>query len=142
MYRELANLRGNLVTQIVACTATADPSTLSEIRRCLGLAENTAVIGMTMCRPNLSLVVLRKHPRTSESELVNCIRRSSAERVLIFCQKRDETQRLVDLLTRNDLSSTVYHSGVMDRPEALNAFMSGTNTLQVMHARLRARSQC
>jgi superfamily II DNA helicase RecQ len=138
MYSELANLRGSLVTQIVACTATADQRTLSEARRCLRMAENTAVIAMTMSRPNLSLVVLGKHPRTSESELVNCIRRSSAERVLIFCQKRDETQRLVDLLTQNDVSSSVYHSGVTDRPEALHTFVSGTHTHEHMHAFLRA----
>jgi superfamily II DNA helicase RecQ len=72
------------------------------------------------------LFVVRKHPRTAEGDLVRSIRYSSAQRVVVFCHKRDETQRLVNLLTGNDIGASCYHSGVSDRTEVLQAFLSGT----------------
>jgi superfamily II DNA helicase RecQ len=128
MYCELAALRGCIASQIVACTATADHGTLAEIQTCLAM-QNPIVISMAMHRPNLSLFVARKHSRTAEADIVKCIRCSSAERVLVFCQRRNETERLVQLLTQNDISASVYHSAVSDRPEALRTFLSGMNQL-------------
>jgi superfamily II DNA helicase RecQ len=126
MYCELASLRGPLVTQIVACTATADEYTVQQIQQCLGMQDNTVIISMPIRRENLSFYIVRKHTRTCECDLIQTIRRSSAQRVLLFCRKRDETERVAKLMTRNDVKASVYHSALVDRSKSLQAFVSGT----------------
>jgi superfamily II DNA helicase RecQ len=113
------------VSQIVACTATADQSTLQEIRHCLGMQDSTKVIAMPIYRHNLSLHVVHKHPREGEVDLVRAVRLSRAERVLVFCRKRDEAARVSELLTQNAIRCTSYHSAVEDRQGVLKAFSEG-----------------
>jgi superfamily II DNA helicase RecQ len=71
-YCELAALRGCVVTKIVACTATADHATLTEIQTCLAM-QSATVISMTMHRPNLSLFVSRKRSRTAGADVVGAL---------------------------------------------------------------------
>lgn len=117
------------MSQIVACTATADRNTLREIKACLGMKESTVLVSMPIYRHNLSLYVTNKHPREGEVDLVRAIRSSCAPRVLVFCRKREETQRVVKLLTQNDISATFYHSAVADREAVLQTFASGATVV-------------
>lgn len=134
MYRALADLRGSLVSQVVACTATADSSTLYEIQRCLGMHASAVVISMPIRRPNLCLFVTQKTPRACESDLVRVIQCSSAQRVLVFCHKRAETERVAALLAQNAISASVYHGGVANREEPMRDFLSGASH-ESCHAR-------
>jgi ATP-dependent DNA helicase RecQ len=112
------------VSQVVACTATANRTILNEVQRCLGMHE-AVVVSMPIRRPNLSLFVTRKHPRASESDLIRSIHLSTAKRVLVFCRKRDETERVKQLLTQNGISASAYHGALEDRMESLWQFSSG-----------------
>jgi superfamily II DNA/RNA helicase len=87
--------------------------------------DSTIVISMPIYRQNLSLYIVDKHPREGEADLVRAIRLSLAERVLVFCRKRDEATRVSDLLTQNQITSTTYHSAVADRVGVLKAFSEG-----------------
>jgi ATP-dependent DNA helicase RecQ len=87
--------------------------------------NDCTVITMPIRRPNLSLHVTRKHPRQSEEDLVTTIRMSTAQLVLDFCRKREETERIAELLRRNDVTAMTYHSEVDDRAQALEYILSG-----------------
>jgi ATP-dependent DNA helicase RecQ len=130
MYCKLADLRGNLVEQIVACTATADSRTLKEIQCSLNMHDST-VISMPIRRANMSIFVTRKHPRGAEADLIRTIRRSTAPRVLVFCRKRQETERLASSITENNISASAYHSMVPERSQTLQMFLTGTRLLRL-----------
>jgi hypothetical protein len=124
-YCELASLRGVLVEQIVACTATADRSTLAEIQRCLGL-QTCVVVCMPIAKPNASIFLTRKHVKAAEGNLVRTLQRSNAQQVLLFCRKRSETERMASVLQMNAITASAYHSAVPDRSSVMQDFVSGT----------------
>jgi ATP-dependent DNA helicase RecQ len=126
-YCGLANLRDDLVKQVVCCTASADSATVDEIKTCLRM-ENPEIISMPVRRPDLFLFVVRKHPRQAQTDLVRLVRSRNSERVLVFCRKRDETEEVAQLFQRNGLTAVPYHSGIPDRAATIASFESGMNT--------------
>lgn len=129
VYSTLASLRGTFASQFVACTATADERTRQQIVDTLGMAA-PEIVSMPVSRHNMSLFVARKHPRSSEADLVQLLRRSSATHVLVFCRKRDETARMCKVLSENSIAALAYHSGMQDRETALRRFQTGMTQLQ------------
>lgn len=124
MYCELANLRGALVEQIVACTATADRRTLAEVQSCLGL-QRCVVVSMPIARCNASIFITRKHYKSAEANLVRTLRRSTAQQVLLLCRKKDETERMAAALQSNEIAAAAYHSDAPDRDLVMQSFDSG-----------------
>jgi ATP-dependent DNA helicase RecQ len=108
-------MRGVWGSQMVACTATATESTAAEILECLHM-QAAACIRMPMMKNNLHLAVCGKGSGRSASErLVRVLRTSTAQQAIVFCGRRDETERVAKLLQGNGLNAAAYHAGLENR---------------------------
>jgi superfamily II DNA/RNA helicase len=83
---------------------------------------------MPVRRRNMSNFIVREQPPQAEIDLVRFVRSSASERVLVFCRKREETERVAELFERDAVRAAPYHSTIPDRAQALASFVSGVNT--------------
>ena len=120
-YRKLNCLKELAPTiPILALTATATLRVQKDIISHLGL-DKPAIIRTSFDRPNLVIKVKPKGPDPMK-DLLPLIKEN--ERCIIYCQTRDKTDEIAELLKKNDISCLSYHAGMNsdDREDVHNKF--------------------
>ena len=114
-------------TPIIALTATADKVTRNDIVTQLKLDEPEIFIS-SFDRPNISLEV-RRGLSTKEkmTAIVRFIRNRPDQSGIIYCMKRDDTEKVAQLLTHTyHIPAVAYHAGLSatSREKAQNDFIN------------------
>jgi ATP-dependent DNA helicase RecQ len=113
-YTRLSILRERLPDiPIIALTATADKITRNDIMKQLKLNHPETFIS-SFDRPNLSLKVIRGFGQKEKiATIVQYIRNRPSQSGIIYCRKRNDTEKLADLLKQNyNISTVAYHAGL------------------------------
>ena len=93
---------------VLALTATATPPVETDIITLLKL-NNPLRIRISSNRPNLSYYVhIKKDPLTDLKAQVG------TESSIIYCQTRDSTENIANVLTENGVKCSAYHAGLSD----------------------------
>ena len=126
-YTQLKTIREQFPNvPIVALTATADKITRQDIVEQLNLKDPKIFIS-SFDRPNLSLDVRRGYQQKEKIKtILDFISRHSGESGIIYCMSRDNTEKVAEMLTRHNITSTVYHAGLSTsaRDKAQNEFIN------------------
>lgn len=123
-FKELGRLRSYfpLHVPVLATTATAPPRVLEEIHETLGFRpETTFHLNLGNNRPNITYHVRRLKGAESDYDALNWVvddvpEGGRAEPTMIFCEKRETTQRLANHLrdrAKEPLKTRIayYHAG-------------------------------
>ena len=113
-YTQLGKLRQQFPhTPIMALTATADKLTKQDILGQLCLSDPQVFIS-SFDRPNLSLDVKRGYSANERLRaILNVIDRHPDESGIIYCLKRDTTEKLAAKLKEKGIKANAYHAGLM-----------------------------
>lgn len=127
-YTQLSVLKERFTNiPVVALTATADKITRNDIIKQLNLDEPEIFIS-SFDRPNLSLEVRRGLEQKEKiAAIVRFIHNRPGQSGIIYCRKRNDTEKVADLLMRNyHISAIAYHAGLSSaqREKAQNEFIN------------------
>ena len=120
-YKHLGYLKNSFPNvPILALTGTATPLVQQDI--CNGLMLNNPLI----IRPNLSYYVFKKS-KDIWQDLNPYLSISNPENIIIYCQTRDQTETIANLLKSNGHSAEAYHAKMTPtkRREVQNNFIQG-----------------
>ena len=118
-YRRLGHLRVRYPqTPMLALTATATERVRDDILTQLNLHDPYVHIA-SFNRPNLYYEV-RYKDRDSYSELVQLLRESPNESVIIYCHSRKTVDALTDNLERSGIKALPYHAGMSSEQRVEN----------------------
>lgn len=110
-YRRIRSLiEGIALRPIMALTATATPKVQQDIIRNLELRE-VAAFQSSFNRPNLFYRILPKSKDT-DSDIVRYILSHRGKSGIIYCMRRNEVERLAEVLRANGISALPYHAGM------------------------------
>ena len=144
-YLQIAQLR-ELMQEVpfIALTATATLKVKEDIVDKLQFKKDSAVFQKSFARENLSFVV--RETESKEKKLLDVLRKVKGSSI-VYVRSRKATQDIARFLTRQEISATFYHAGLLyqDRHErqtewlqnrvrvmvATNAFGMGINKLDV-----------
>lgn len=97
---------------VIALTATADKVTRTDIVEQLKLNDPKVFIS-SFDRPNISLNVRRGlNKKEKIRAIVHFIRQHMGQSGIIYCMKRNDTEKLVDELAMFNIQATAYHAGL------------------------------
>ena len=112
---------------IIALTATADKITRNDIVQQLGLGEPEIFIS-SFDRPNLSLEVRRGLMQKEKiMTIVRMTRKYPNQSGIVYCLKRDDTEKVAEILTNlYHIPAVAYHAGMTApaREKAQNDFIN------------------
>ena len=109
-YRNLRTLRESFPrVPIIALTATATPRVREDIVKQLALKDPQIFIS-SFNRPNLSYEVIPK--KNSLGVIISLLSEYKEQSAIIYCFSRNDTENLVDNLTRHGFSAAAYHAGL------------------------------
>jgi ATP-dependent DNA helicase RecQ len=109
-YRQLAELKARFKeASLHAYTATATPRVRSDIVEQLRLKDPTVLVG-SFDRPNLVYRVVPKHD--VNMQVVEVLRRHSAEAAIVYCITRKETEQMARFLVSAGIRAAHYHAGM------------------------------
>jgi ATP-dependent DNA helicase RecQ len=112
---------------LIALTATADKITRDDIVKQLNLDHPEMFIS-SFDRPNLSLAVKRGLGQKEKiATIVHFIRKRPSQSGIIYCRKRNDTEKIADILKQNySISTVAYHAGMSSekREKAQNDFIN------------------
>jgi RecQ family ATP-dependent DNA helicase len=109
-YRNLKLLRGKFPgVPVIALTATATEKVREDIIKQLDLS-NPRVFISSFNRANLSYEVLPK--KDSLKTVVSLLGKHRDESVIIYCFSRNDTEKMVDNLTKYGYKALPYHAGL------------------------------
>ena len=128
-YRQLGEVRRQFPDKlsnvpILALTATATPRVANDITEQLGMAE-PFVYRSSFERTNLNYVVRPKQQYFEQ--ILAYLQRNPAHAGIIYCQSRNQVDKLAERLRVRGISALPYHAGLENqtRTEHQNAFMQG-----------------
>jgi ATP-dependent DNA helicase RecQ len=113
-YMQLSVLKERFArVPVIALTATADKITRHDIVKQLKLNEPEIFIS-SFDRPNLSLAVRRGLEQKDKiTEIIRFIRHRQGQSGIIYCRKRNDTEKVADILTRRyNIPAVAYHAGL------------------------------
>ncbi|MGI9467669.1 MAG: RecQ family ATP-dependent DNA helicase [Rubripirellula sp.] len=114
-YLKLAELARELSAErILALTATATPSVLTDIRKAFGIAEDDA-IRTSFFRPNLHLKSTVVDADEQYPTLLSRLRERPRGSTLIYVTLQRTAEEIAEQLTEDGLEATAYHAGM--KPE-------------------------
>ena len=111
---------------MVALTATATPNVESDITHYLEM-ENPVIIKSSFDRPNL-YISLKPKTKNIIEDMKPIIEKFKEDFIIIYCKKREETEKVRDLLREElDLRVKAYHGGMTAdrRTKIQNMFIKG-----------------
>ncbi len=109
-YRQLNRLIEHLPTAVcIALTATATPRVREDIKRQLGIAEDSEFVA-NFDRPNLYIEVLPKDSPYQQCK--NFILEHPDQSGIIYCQSRAGVDQLASKLQDDGFSTRAYHAGL------------------------------
>lgn len=123
-YLKIAELRQRLPgVPVLALTATATASTLSDIQRRLGFVREN-VFRMSFERKNISYVVRRAEDK--RAEMLHIVTRVPGS-TIIYTRSRERTHDLAAFLESQGVTATYYHAGLSgdQRDERQRAWARG-----------------
>lgn len=137
-YGELGNLRQRLGAPCIALTATATPTTISDIADKLGL-QHPHVHRGDFRRPNLHFEVrLFDDDQERDQAVVEWIERlglraGARGKVLIYCASRRQCEATTRLLRRQGFPAGLFHAGrtATQRQRSLKAYEMGRTPILV-----------
>ncbi|MGE0772320.1 MAG: ATP-dependent DNA helicase RecQ [Cyclobacteriaceae bacterium] len=108
-YLRIAELRETIPdVPMLALTATATKAVREDILHQLHM-EGAAVFARSFARENLSFVVRKSENK--EKQLVNILQKVKGP-AIVYVRSRNETERMVKVLAKANLSATHYHAGL------------------------------
>ena len=109
---------------ILALTATASIKIRNDICNILGL-NNPVIIISSFDRPNLKIIVKKKN--SIDTDLIEIIKKNINDFSIIYCKTRNDTDKIAELLIKNNIEAYPYHAGLLDdeRQDIQNAFING-----------------
>jgi len=115
---------------VVALTATATPLVRDDIINVLGL-KNPLLVQTTFDRPNLFIKVVQKSKSVQDDLLPLLVDAGGA--CIIYCQSRNGTDKVVELLKEYGINCAAYHAGmgIDERENVHNSFIKGDVTIIV-----------
>ncbi|MGL5272547.1 MAG: DNA helicase RecQ [Phocaeicola sp.] len=111
---------------IIALTATADKITREDILRQLALKEPKTFLS-SFDRPNLKLEVKRGYLQKEKTRtILDFIDKHRGDCGIIYCMSRSKTEKVAEMLKKNDIRVAVYHAGLssFEREKAQNDFIN------------------
>ncbi len=94
---------------VMACTATADPQTRTDVQARLGLADAPVFI-TGFDRPNIRYTVVdKRHPL---DQLLALIALNKGESGIVYCLSRKRTEEVAARLTAAGVRAAAYHAGL------------------------------
>ena len=94
---------------VMACTATADPQTRTDVRARLGLSD-APVFVTGFDRPNIRYTVVdKRHPL---DQLLALIALNKGESGIVYCLSRKRTEEVADRLAAAGVRAAAYHAGL------------------------------
>lgn len=123
-YKSLSILKSVLANvPIIGLTATATPKVQADCIKILGL-KNPLLVKTTFDRPNLMITVKQK--TTVEHDILPYLA-NNIDSAIIYCNTRKETERVVNVLTENNIPCGCYHAGLasIERELVQESFCSG-----------------
>ena len=125
-YARLSVLKERFPTiPIIALTATADKVTRNDIVTQLELNEPEIFIS-SFDRPNISLEVRRGLSQKEKMTAIRYfIRNRPDQSGIVYCMKRDDTEKVAQFLVNNRVTAVAYHAGLpaKEREKAQNDFI-------------------
>ena len=107
-YRKLHKIRTWLPgVQMCLLTATATPEVEADVIKAMKL-RRPLVAKSTFDRPNIHIAVEKKN--NIKKDLCNVIKGKS---VIIYCQKRKQTEEIAKMLRKNKIKAACYHGGMI-----------------------------
>lgn len=118
-YRELAFLKEALpAVPLLALTATATTNVGRDICKVLGF-DHTTVIKTSFDRSNLYLEVREKCREKNfsmsqriSSDIIPILLKHRAQSIIIYCVTRKETEKVAEILLKNNIDCGIYHAGI------------------------------
>ncbi|MDR1380187.1 MAG: DNA helicase RecQ [Tannerella sp.] len=113
-YAQLSVLKERFAgVPLIALTATADKITRHDIVKQLNL-DNPEIFISSFDRPNLSLAVRRGLEQKDKiAEIIRFIRHRQGQSGIIYCRKRNDTEKVADILMRKyGIPAIAYHAGL------------------------------
>lgn len=108
-YLEISNIRKiKPQVPVLALTATATPSAITDIQKRLGFKEEN-VFRMSFERKNLAYIVRTADNKTDQ---MLHILRSVEGSAIVYAYSRQKTKETAELLSANGISATFYHAGL------------------------------
>lgn len=109
-FRQLSCIRETVKkVPILALTATATKSVLDDIVKVLKLRDPQKLCS-GFDRPNLKLIVRCKHDKWMDLQKI--ITEQQDGSIIIYCLKRDDTEKMAQLLNAHGVQAAAYHAGL------------------------------
>ncbi|MDE6756586.1 MAG: RecQ family ATP-dependent DNA helicase [Muribaculaceae bacterium] len=123
-YLRIASLRQMFPkVPVLALTASATPEVLDDIAARLSM-DNPAVFRRSFTRDNISYIV--RDTDYKEGKIVDILSKVPGT-AIVYVRSRRRTRELADMLTREGVSASFYHAGLLpeEKQERQNAWKSG-----------------
>jgi ATP-dependent DNA helicase RecQ len=117
-YLRIAELREILpAVPVIALTATATVQVKDDIIEKLSFAESHEVFQRTFARDNVSFVV--RKTENKERKLLEVLQKVKGS-VIVYVRSRKGTVELAEMLTKRNISATMYHAGLSFQERTLH----------------------
>lgn len=109
-YLNIKNFRIKMLskTPILALTATATKQTVNDIILALGLKKYT-IFQSSFKKKNLSIQIIKSKEKIQN--IIYLLKKNIGSKI-IYCQTRKETERITNILKKNNIFCDFFHSGL------------------------------
>lgn len=129
-YLKISKLRTLLDAPILALTATATPTVVTDIQKQLSFKKEN-VKRSSFLRPKLSYVVLNQDDK--DGKLLRILQKVKGSSI-VYCNSRRETKRVYQLLKEHSITAHFYHGGLDIKERELKQKQWQQNHVRVMVA--------